>query len=136
MIVKETFYRPDEVSREARALPAETYNLARRLRTQGESLFVPIRAMQYLAVLDDDEFIFVDREGGRRIEVSWQGFRPQDRSALDAPVHYEAVYYSGEAKELMRRLQGEFQKALTGLARRKPVSTGRARIIRLGGEPS
>ena len=94
MIVEESFYRPPELSREPRTLPAETYNLAHLLlkRAATGCLFVPLRGMQFLAVLDNEEFIFVDREGRRMIELAWQHFAPQTRHALDEPVSYEAVY--------------------------------------------
>jgi len=123
MFVEETFYRRDEVAREPRSLPAATYNLAHLLlaRAAGGCLFVPIRSMQYLAVLDNEEFIFVDREGGRMIEIAWQHFRPGERTALDTPVAYEAVYYSASGIQIMQRLQGEFHKALMLLEQRAPA---------------
>jgi len=132
MIVEETFYRRDEVARESRTLPATTYNLAHVLlaRTAGGCLFVPIRSMQYLAVLDNEEFIFVDREGGRMIEIAWQHFRPGERAALDAPVAYEAVYYSSMGAQTMPRLQAEFHKALMQLEQRAPVHAP-ARVVKL-----
>jgi hypothetical protein len=131
MIVEETFYRPAEVARAARTLPAATYNLAHGLLARGGScVFVPIRSMQYLAVLDAEEFIFVDREGGRRIEIAWQRFRPQARTALDEPVAYEAVYYSATGEQTMARLQGEFHKALAQLEHRVPAHAP-ARVIKL-----
>jgi hypothetical protein len=91
-------------------------------------VFVPIRSMQVLAVLDHEEFIFVDRERRRWVEIAWQHFRPGERAALDAPVAYEAVYYSPEAHETMKRLQGEFLKALRDLQGRAPQQ-GRARVL-------
>lgn len=131
MNVEETFYRRDEQGREARTLPAATYNLAHRLLIQsGACLFVPIRSMQMLAVLDAEEFIFVDREGGRLIETAWQRFRPQARSALDAPVPYEAVHYSSASAPNMPQLQGEFHKALLQLERRTPAAAP-ARVLKL-----
>jgi hypothetical protein len=131
MYVEETFYRPDEVTREVRTLPAATYNLARRLLGGGGAcVFVPIRSMQVLAVLDAEEFIFVDREGGRLIDIAWQHFRPGERAALDEPVPYEAVYYSAAAPQTMPRLQGEFQKALAQLASRAPAPAA-AQIVKL-----
>jgi len=134
MIVEETFYRPPELSREPRTLPAETYNLAHLLlkRAATGCLFVPLRSMQFLAVLDAEEFIFVDREGRRMIELAWQRFAPQARRALDEPVAYEAVYYSAAGAEVMRRAQGEFHKALREVER-KIVSPGAARVIKLMG---
>ncbi len=130
--VEETFYRRAETGREARHLPAATYNLARVLLTRAPQgcLFVPIRAMQYLAVLDSDEFIFVDREGGRFIELAWRGFQVADRSALDEPVAYEAIYYSPGAAAVMTRLQGEFGRALKQLEDRQELP-GSARVLKL-----
>ena len=135
MIVEETFYRPPELSREPRTLPAETYNLAHVLlkRASTGSLFVPLRSMQFLAVLDAEEFIFVDREGRRMIELAWQHFAPQTRHALDEPVSYEAVYYSPVAAEVMRRAQGEFHKALREVEQ-KNVLHGPAHVIKLASE--
>ena len=134
MIVEETFYRPSELSREPRTLPAETYNLARVLRQRAATgcLFVPMRGMQFLAVLDAEEFIFVDREGRRMIELAWQRFMPQARHSLDEPVAYEAVYYSGAGAEIMRRVQAEFHKALREIER-KTTPGPPARVIKLAG---
>lgn len=131
MIVEETFYRREEVGRQTRTLPAATYNLAHRLLMQGGAcLFVPIRSMQVLAVLDAEEFIFVDREGGRLIETAWQRFRPQGRSALNEPVPYDAVHYSATSAQNMPQLQAEFHKALLQLERRAPAPAP-ARVIKL-----
>lgn len=130
--VEETFYRRAEAGREARRLPAAVYNLAHVLlaRAPQGCLFVPLRAMQYLAVLDREEFIFVDREGGRFIELAWRGFRPADRDSLDAPIAYEAVYYSPGAAAVMTRLQGEFGRALKQLEDRQTFS-GPACVLKL-----
>jgi hypothetical protein len=130
MNAEETFYRREETGRESRTLPADTYNLAHLLLTHAREgcAFVPIRSMQYLAVLDRDEFIFVDREQRRWVEIAWQHFRPGDRQALDEPVAYEAVYYSDTARETMKRLQGEFLKALQALQGRAPQHAS-ARVI-------
>jgi hypothetical protein len=132
MIVEETFYRPAEWSRETRTLPAATYNLAHLLvsRATHGCVFVPIRRMQFLAVLDAQEMIFVDREGARRIALAWQAFLPSERLSLEDPVAYQAVYYGAEGPELMKRLQGEFQRALTELRERAP-SAFPARIVAL-----
>lgn len=130
MIVQETFYRREETGRELRSLPAGTYNQAHLLLSRASEgcVFVPIRSMQFLAVLDREEFIFVDREQRRWVEIAWQHFRPGERSSLDEPVPYEAVYYSPEAHDTMKRLQGEFLKALTDLQGRAP-SRAHARIL-------
>lgn len=133
--VQESFYRPDELARETRSLPADTYNLAHTLLTQAAEpcIFVPIRSMQYLAVLDREEFIFVDREGGRCIEIAWQSFDPRGRTALTDPVPYQAVFYDPKAPDTMKRLQGDFNRALHELAAKRHPHV-MARIIRLNPE--
>ena len=122
MIVEETFYRPPELSREPRTLPADAYNLAHVLlqRAATGCLFVPLRGMQFLAILDAEEFIFVDREGRRMIELAWQHFVPQARRALDEPVSYEPLYSSPTSEEIMRRRKAEFHKALRKIEQKTP----------------
>lgn len=134
MIIEETFYRPTEISRERRTLPAEVYNLSRVLlkRASHGCLFVPLRNLQVLAVLDDAEIIFVDREGRRNIDLAWQSFAPQDRASLEEAVSYEVVYYTQAAAEIMRRVQMEFHQALRDLEQ-KEVNVGPARIVKLDG---
>ncbi|MHB1291340.1 MAG: hypothetical protein ACYCY5_04030, partial [Sulfuricella sp.] len=90
-----TCYRNPESAREPRFLPAATYNLAHVLlsRSPNGCLFVPIRAMQYLAIVDAEEFVFLDGERKCWIDIAWQDFRPQMRTSLDDPVPYQAVYY-------------------------------------------
>ena len=126
-----TCYRDREIYRETRHLPAATYNLALTLlaRSSNDCLFVPIRSMQYLAILDRDEFAFVDGERKCWIDIAWCNFRPGERHSLEEPVAYEAVYYRPESGSLMARLQTEFHRALQQLdARRQP--TGPARVLK------
>ncbi len=52
--------------------------------------------MQYLAVVDRKEIIFVDSQYKRWVEVARHRFRPQAREALDEPVAYEAMFYTPE----------------------------------------
>ena len=136
---EEVFYRLDELQREVRHLPASSYSLIYRMfrRAQTACLFVPIRSMQYLAVIDAEEIIFSDGAGDRSIELAWQNFRPQARSALIEPVAYEAVYYTEGAAQTMLRLQGEMHRALLDLERRlqngsaASQASRRARIVKL-----
>ena len=122
--MEESFYREQEIAREPAYLPATTYNLAHTLLSHaGTCLFVPIRSMQYMAVLDAEEFIFVDSQNKAWVELAWQHFHPQTRTALDEPVPFEVVHYSPQAAETMRRLPGEFHKALQLLAGRDKPGT-------------
>jgi hypothetical protein len=122
--MEERFYREQELARLPDFLPAATYNLAHTLLARaGKCLFVPIRSMQYMAVLDADEFIFVDSQNKAWVELAWQHFRPQARNALDERVPFEVVHYLPQAAETMKRLPGEFHQALRVLAERNKSDT-------------
>jgi hypothetical protein len=129
--MEERFYREQEIARLPDFLPAATYNLAHTLLARaGKCLFVPIRSMQYMAVLDAEEFIFVDSQNKAWVELAWQHFRPQARTALDERVPFELVYYLPQAVETMKRLTGEFHKALHLLAERD-LPEQRAQVLPL-----
>lgn len=128
-IHRETFFRPPVYQQIAWTMPFEPYNQTRWLlnRTQTQCVFVPIRTMQYLAVIDPEEIIFVDaiggymrhqQQGGRIIQLAWHHFRPQIRQTLTDPVHCEISYYLPAAPQTMRRLVGEFSNALKQLTQR------------------
>ena len=128
--------RNTELERESRLLPAAAYNSAHLLLEHSKEgvVFVPIRSMQYLAVIDHEEIIFLDSAHKSWVEIAWQNFRPQQRSALDEPVPYEAVYYTPDARQTMQRMQVEFPPALKALAA-KDAPTTVARIIKLDRKP-
>jgi hypothetical protein len=126
-----TCYRDQELACEPRQLPAATYNLGLTLlaRSATGNLFVPIRSMQYLAILDHEEWVFLD--GARKcwIDIAWRHFRPQARASLEDPVEYEAVYYQTTARDLMFRLQAELPRALQDLAKKARIE-GPARVLK------
>jgi hypothetical protein len=142
---QETFFRPDEVHRERTALPAVIYNHCRRLLTRSESncVFVPIREMQYVAVVDAEEIIFVDSQtghmvvdgvGGRPIQLSWRFGAPGARESLSRPVDLTVIHYRESLEEVQRRLIGAFNRALVdlvGKCRDSCVFTEGAKIIPL-----
>ena len=100
------FERGPEIDRELRTLPADHYRLIRLLfkREHNDSLFVPIRAMQYLGIIDREEVVFVDGQGPRIIQVSWRDFQARERDDLRAPVTYTCIYYDTKSREIMARL--------------------------------
>ncbi|MDR2220001.1 MAG: hypothetical protein LBE24_05410 [Methylobacillus sp.] len=113
-----TCYRDDAFASEWRTLPAEIYNLATTLlaRAPDGQLFVPIRTMQMLTIIDHEEFVFIDGERKCWIDIAWRNFKPQERESLTAPVSYEAVYYRPESANYMNQLHSEFPSALQQLA--------------------
>jgi hypothetical protein len=144
--VRETFFRPPEHSRQASALPADLYNaLQLLLKGQtGRCVFVPIRAMQYQAVVERAEVIFVDSqggyahqdgEGGRLIRIAWVLPPPAGRDSLTEPVPCEVVYYAPGLKETQWRLIGELRGMLQRVLKERreaELRTGRRRVLTLG----
>jgi hypothetical protein len=117
--MKMSLYRGNEILRESRFLPASAYNLAHTLLAHSDgNVFVPIRTMQYLAIVDKDEIVFVDRELPGQIQLAWQFFRPQSRTSLEERVPYEVAYYQPGSQEIMLRLQAEFPRAMQQLNER------------------
>ncbi|MGF1612917.1 MAG: hypothetical protein ACFCVA_03135 [Gammaproteobacteria bacterium] len=119
----ETFLRPAEVERHRSTLPASLYNALQLLltRSQREYVFVPLRGMQYQAVVERQEIIFVDGQGGyahqdgvggRLIRIAWQLQSPRSRASLFDPVPYDIVCYLPCPKEEQWRLVSEMSSAL------------------------
>ena len=128
-----TCYRDQERGSELRYLPASTYNLAITLLTDSPegTLFVPVRSMQYMAILNAEEFVFLDGERKCWVDIAWRHFQPQKRDSLTEPVQYEAVYYLDITASIsvMMRLQREFPLALKLLDDRIRYNRPPAKII-------
>jgi len=144
MRVRETFYRGAELVRMPSAMPARTYNLTRILlaRSRDSFVFVPIRSMQYLAIITRDEIVFVDslayacreNEGGRLIMLAWKFDTDTQRGALDQPHPCRIVYYTQDGGQLQLRLVSAYREALELMDRRyrnRALPAGGARIVPL-----
>ena len=126
--VTEVFFRPPELGRQSSALPADLYNTAQRLlgRSRTGCVFVPIRSMQYIGVVDRAEIVFVDsqayafqgEQGGRLIVIAWQPRAAVARTSLGDPVPCDVVFYEQGLADVQRRLVGELGRALQELERR------------------
>jgi len=133
----EIFFRRQETAREQVSLPAALYNRCQLLLNHARSahVFVPIRSMQYQAVIDADEIIFVDSlgyavengHGGRLIVLAWKFITRGRRDSLTEPVPIEVVYYGPERHETHRRLMSEFPKTLDSYEARLRDSPGEHR---------
>jgi hypothetical protein len=143
-IVTETFFLPAEVERRSWSTPADIYNLYRALlgRSATGNVFVPIRSMQFMGVMDGDEIVFVDsqsyavseNQGGRLILVAWQFVGPRDRESLSDPVACEVVFYEKNSNDIQLRLIAEFRQALVLLDQRyrnEQLPAKGAKILRL-----
>ncbi|AGA92251.1 hypothetical protein Thimo_3595 [Thioflavicoccus mobilis 8321] len=138
--VGETFFRPDEHARAATELPAPLVNGLRRLlaRAARDHLFLPIRPMQYLAIVEPDEILFVDGQGGygqrdgvggRLIQIAW---RPQPlgaRHSLASPVPSEVIYYAPDLEAVQRRLVGELEPVLARCLAQDRAPPGAGRVL-------
>ena len=142
--VTETFFLPDEVSRKDWTMPADIYNLSHTLlaRSEFDCAFVPIRSMQYLAVITHEEIVFVDSqayacrdgEGGRLIMLAWKFDTSEHRDALDQPQPCHIVYYHPASGQLQPRLVSAFRDALELVDqryRKVALPAGGARILPL-----
>jgi len=120
--VTETFFLPAEVERKAWQVPANIYNLYHSLHVRGQlgHVFVPIRSMQFMAVLDKNEIVFVDsqsyavskEEGGRLILIAWKFPLSHDRAGLTDTMPCEVVFYQQKNNDLQLRLVSEFRQAM------------------------
>ena len=141
---KETFFLPNEVARTKWSVPAETYNLYRALlkRCTAGHVFIPIRNVQFMGILDKSEIVFVDSqsyayskdEGGRLIMIAWQFSSSQDRDALNQPMPCDVVFYGNKNRDLQRRLIVEFKKSMELLDERyrdKQLPARGAKILTL-----
>ncbi len=143
---QETFFRPAEFERRDWTVPVTLYKLCRKpLRDAGVScVFVPIRSMQFIAVIDAEEIVFVDSQayiaqagvGGRVILLAWRFAPASSLESLARPVPCTVVHYKPNLKDVQRRLVGEFTKALKLLEQRRPESRtrGTSRILPFGKE--
>lgn len=121
----ESFERGQPIECITSTLPAATYNLTRILLAASGTgcVFVPIRSIQYLAVVDQEEIIFVDGQFKRWVDVAWGNFKPHARNALDEPVTYQASFFTPDGRDTQRRLQTAFYSGLSLLARRHQPNT-------------
>lgn len=125
----QSFFTPDEFSNQTSRLLSTTYNLAHVLlnRSQADHVFIPIRSLQYLAVIEKNAFWFVDSlayavrgdEGGRLIRISWHPLmEASERNALTEHMDCRVVFYGGDMKEIQTRLNREFYQSMLQLDQR------------------
>ncbi len=120
--VTETFFLPKEVDRKTWSVPAEIYNLYHSLQRRNEvgHVFVPIRSLQFMAILDKNEIVFVDSqsyavsetEGGRLILLAWKFPVSHHRDSLTDAMPCEVVFYENRNSDLQLRMIAEFKEAM------------------------
>lgn len=119
----QSFFTPDEYFCQNSQILSKSYNLAHTLlnRSQSDHLFIPIRSLQYLAIIEKNTFWFVDslayairgNEGGRLIRISWHPvIDSNQRDDLTQPVNSRVVFYGDDMREIQTRLNSEFYQAM------------------------
>ncbi len=135
---------PQEVERKTWDVPANIYNLYHSLQARSltGNVFIPIRSLQFMAVLDKNEIVFVDSqsyatsedEGGRLILIAWKFAASHDRDALSDPMPCEVVFYETRNSDLQLRLISEFRQAMELIDQRyrdRKLPTEGAKILSL-----
>lgn len=141
---QQTFFLPDQHSCFTSTMRSETYNLAHTLlnRTQSNHVFVPIRNLQYLAVIDGNDIYFVDsqayavndNEGGRMITISWHPSADTERESLEQNIPMKIIFYDQDMKDIQVRLCRELYEAMLQMDQRyrdEQIPAEGARIIDL-----
>jgi len=119
----QSFFTPEEFSCQKSRLLSRTYNLAHILlnRSKSKHLFVPIRSLQYLAIIEKDTFWFVDSlayavrgdEGGRLIRISWHPtIEASQRDSLAQHMDCQIIFYGEDMSDIQNRLNNEFYQAM------------------------
>jgi hypothetical protein len=145
-IIRQTFFRPEEVARERVNIRANLFNRCRLAlnHSKTDCAFIPVRSMQIQAVISQDEIIFVDNhgyrvqddQGGRIIVLAWDLSDTGQRESLTDPVPIEIIYFHENLRDTHRRLMGEFPAALNRHAELEHGEEGRpqaAEVIPLRG---
>ena len=125
----QSFFTPDEFFCQQTRLLSQTYNLAHVLlkRSQSDHLFVPIRSLQYLAVIEKNAFWFVDSlayavrgdEGGRLIRISWHPLiHSNEREGLNQDMDCRVIFYGEDMSEIQNRLNSEFYQSMLQIDQR------------------
>jgi len=125
----QSFFTPDEFFCQQSRLLSQTYNLAHVLlnRSHSSHIFVPVRSLQYLAIIEKNAFWFVDSqayavrgdEGGRLIRVSWHPItNPNDREGLTQNMDCRVIFYGEDMSEIQKRLNTEFYQSMLQIDQR------------------
>ncbi|MDT8283666.1 MAG: hypothetical protein RQ982_12775 [Gammaproteobacteria bacterium] len=133
----QSFFTPDEFFCQQTRLLSQTYNLAHVLlnRSRSDHLFIPIRSLQYLAIIEKNAFWFVDSlayavrgdEGGRLIRVSWHPLiNANQRDGLTQHMDCRVMFYGEDMSEVQNRLNTQFYQSMLQIDQRhrKTLDTG------------
>ena len=122
-IIHQTFFRPEGVAREQVNIRADLFNRCRLAlnHSNTDCAFIPIRSMQFQAVISRDEIIYVDNQGyrvqdgqgGRLIVLAWNLATADRRESITDPVPIEIIYFHENLRDIQRRLISEFPAALS-----------------------
>lgn len=141
----QSFFLPDEFFCLQTRLLSQTYNLAHILlnRSQSDHVFIPVRSLQYLAIVEKNTFWFVDsldyavrgNEGGRLIRISWHPLlHTNEREGLNQDMDCRVLYYGKDMHDIQNRLGHEFYQSMLQVDQRQrdSIKAGcKAKILQL-----
>jgi hypothetical protein len=130
----ETFFRGEPIETKQQQMPLDYYRqITGLLRNSGHScVFVPIRTMQYMAVIDAEEVIFVSMYYRSQIQFAWRYFDLREMTDLTRDtVRYQFEYYDPEALMVMARVPREFGEAMALFDERHARSQPPAKVLKL-----
>lgn len=141
----QSFFTPEPFFCVKSTMLARSYNLAQVLlkRSQSDHVFIPIRNLQYLVIIETDAFWFVDSMayatrgdvGGRLVTISWHPkITAGDREDLSQPVDNRVFFYQQDMRNIQTRLCGELFQAMQQVDQRyrdQHIPAGGARILPL-----
>jgi hypothetical protein len=138
----QSFFTPDVFLCQKNQITAKVYNLAQVLlkRSCGSHLFIPIRSLQYLALIEKSVFWFVDsfsyavnnKEGGRLIRISWHPkMHDSDVSSLTEPLDCRVIFYGEDMQKTHNRLSHEFYQAMKIIDQRHRDSIASKGIVKI-----
>jgi len=120
----QSFFTPDEFSCQQSKILSKAYNLAHVLlhRSESDHLFIPVRSLQYLAIIEKNAFWFVDSlayavrgdEGGRLIRISWHPIIDANhhREGLNQNIDCRVIFYGKDMADIQTRLNNEFYQSM------------------------
>lgn len=134
---QETVFRREIEETRETFIRADLFNGCRSVLAESESdcCFIPVRSLQYQAIISAREIIFVDSlyyavrngKGGRLIMIAWDISHSIARESLNRPVPITVNFYLPDLEESQLRLMSEFPKALDTY--RNQHESGRERSV-------
>ncbi|MEW6612301.1 MAG: hypothetical protein ACOY5C_07445 [Pseudomonadota bacterium] len=130
-MVREDCRRPPVWAERPGRVASWIYNKAHLLLARQEApVYVPLRYISLMAILDPHEWVFCDYIGGRVAVTVWHHFDPHVRQSLEEPVPCRMDLFGPEGEAVLKRLPMEFARGLDAALAKLPHA-GEAAVVPL-----